>query len=197
LAQDDDLDLFPLLKRNVKNEDALKDLVRDDISEIFLFFDYDGHDPTATDEKLKKMIYKFSNETEEGKMYISYPMVESLKHVQSDMHFSELTVNAKDNVGYKEIVSKSVEKECCDLRKLTPAHWSLLLSRHCKKANYLMTDRFELPTDIIEQKDIFKEQLAKHITPANEVAVLSAFPMFIADYYGYTKLPEMIDNLKK
>lgn len=197
LNQDDDLDLFPLLKGNVKNEGALQGLVRGDISEIFLFFDYDGHDPTATDRKLEKMIYKFSNETEEGKLYMSYPMVESLKHIQSDVHFSKLTVNAKDKIGYKEIVSKSVEKDYCDLRKLTSVHWSRLLSWHCKKANYLMTDSFELPVEIIEQKYIFKKQLEKHITPESQVAVLSAFPIFIADYYGYTALPKMIEGLSK
>jgi hypothetical protein len=47
-----------------------------------------------------------------------------------------------------------------------------------------MNEEFEIPTSIHEQSSIFNQQKTKHITPSNKVAVLSAFPIFITDYFG-------------
>ena len=56
---------------------------REDFSEGYLFFDYDGHQKNLSkyDEKdaLEQMLMSFDNETENGKLYISYPMVEALR----------------------------------------------------------------------------------------------------------------------
>ncbi len=57
-----------------------------------------------------------------------------------------------------------------------------------------MVDIFELPGNIINQIDIFKIQKTKHIMPNNKIAVLSAFPIFIADYYGYSNLPLLLQK---
>ncbi|MCZ5936382.1 hypothetical protein O5264_29765, partial [Escherichia coli] len=47
MSEDEDLDVFAVLKE--KNPD-LVDLDRDSFSQLFLFFDYDGHAPAASDE---------------------------------------------------------------------------------------------------------------------------------------------------
>ena len=46
-----------------------------------MFFDYDGHAPLADDEKIKELLILFNEETSFGKLYISYPMIEALKHI--------------------------------------------------------------------------------------------------------------------
>ena len=76
---DEYLDMFSYIKAlNEQNAKVLEDYNRDDFSEIHLFFDYDGH-ATANkgkpgDEKIKEMLTYFDNETEQGKLYVSYPI---------------------------------------------------------------------------------------------------------------------------
>ena len=59
---------------------ALDGLNRDDFQEIYLFFDYDpqqnnlGLKGEDAAEVLSKLLQTFDNETENGKLYISYPM---------------------------------------------------------------------------------------------------------------------------
>ena len=58
----------------------MEGLSRDDFSEVFLFFDYDVHQTNlgkADDgDVINQMLESFDNETENGKLYISYPMVQ-------------------------------------------------------------------------------------------------------------------------
>lgn len=64
-------------------EEQLYGLSRDDFSEVYLFFDYDGHQNNLGEsddsDALEQMLISFDNETENGKLYISYPMVEALR----------------------------------------------------------------------------------------------------------------------
>ena len=96
LCDDDgETDVIELVKelsseQNTKRVDQInsidfRSLNKDDFSEIYLFFDYDGHNNNLPsdcnpNEIMKKMLETFDNETENGKMYISYPMIEAIKH---------------------------------------------------------------------------------------------------------------------
>lgn len=54
-------------------------------SQIFLFFDYDFQNRLGTQKVngiLDEMLDFFSDETENGKLYINYPMIESLKYTK-------------------------------------------------------------------------------------------------------------------
>jgi hypothetical protein len=56
---------------------------------------------------------------------------------------------------------------------------------------YWRSNRFEFPNKIIEQIKIFENQKEKYININNKVAVLSAFPMFLLDYYGVKLLKKL------
>ena len=57
------------------------------------------------------------------------------------------------------------------------------------ESNYIVNDNYTRPTDIISQKDIFEKQQAKHIgRDCPLVSVLSAFPLFLQDFYGIETL---------
>ena len=92
LHTDEDLDTFNLLKDIPINKQNLKEYKRTDFAEIYLFFDYDGHDTMADDSILIDLILKFNEETEKGKLYISYPMIESIKHISDFETFRDLKV---------------------------------------------------------------------------------------------------------
>ncbi|EIU7824648.1 hypothetical protein QU232_004249 [Vibrio vulnificus] len=187
LKNDEDLDVFHLIKSMPVNS-VLKDIKRKSISEIYLFFDYDGHDPQATDNKLKEMLNFFDEETENGKLYISYPMVEALKHIPENGTFEELVVTAKENIHYKSLVPNEIHRDYNSLKKYDIDKWKELNSLHLKKANKIVNDSFSLPNTNIEPVEIFEKQLIKHITPNNQVSVLSAFPCFLLDYYGCSNI---------
>ena len=66
----------------------MEGLSRDDFSEVFLFFDYDAHQTNLGKsddvDVINQMLESFDNETENGKLYISYPMVEALRDFEAD-----------------------------------------------------------------------------------------------------------------
>ncbi|ROW57287.1 hypothetical protein C3E80_21145, partial [Cronobacter malonaticus] len=85
----DDLDIFSLIK---ERNPELESFTRDMFSQVFLFFDYDGHSNNASDEKIRKLLDFFDEETEKGRLYISYPMIESLKCI-SDLNNEDAFYN--------------------------------------------------------------------------------------------------------
>lgn len=193
LEQDEDLDLFVLLKEIPFNQNTLSNFSRDDFAEMYLFFDYDGHATKADDQKLAALLQKFNNETDHGKLYISYPMVEALKHLHPAVDFQEVKVNAKENINYKNLV----HCEGCitfrpNLSKLTKELINEIVLQHLKKMNFIVHDNFELPHLLIDQQIIFENQLLKYINVSCEVAVLSAFPPLLLDYYGVEQMTQKL-----
>lgn len=60
--------------------------------------------------------------------------------------------------------------------------------------NLLVNDLFELSVKLESQMTIFSHQLLKHINKRSpEVAVLSAFPLYVLDYYGCDALRSKLD----
>lgn len=191
LKNDEDLELFTLLKKKLepKNTD-LQNIEKGQVSQIYLFFDYDEQSSSANDDELKNILELFDNETENGKLYISYPMVEAIKHLKENVDFRTMTAISEGK--YKEIVSNNCNNGLIDLRKLSQENWNLIINEHCKKANYIVHNNFTFPNEIIKQISIWQKQKQKYINTKNEVSVLSAFPLFLLDYYGAENLQNKI-----
>ncbi|MHC5353973.1 hypothetical protein ACYSNX_07290 [Myroides sp. LJL115] len=192
LKGDKDLDTFSLLKKIPQNKEILKGFNRDDFAEIYLFFDYDGHSTLACDSALFEMLKIFNEETDLGRLYISYPMVESIKHFSETLDFKTLQVEAKQNIKYKKIVADQCDSIYQQFSKYTFDIWKLLLTSHLNKMNYIITDSYTLPEKSITQDIIFHHQKVKYIDINSKVSVLSAFPVFMFDYFGATKFLKII-----
>jgi len=106
LKQDEFLDIFSLMKEIKYNKEILSQYKRDDFSQIYLFFDYDGHASNASNDKLEHLLDFFTEETENGKLFINYPMVESLKHIENSENFQHLTIDSKIDRSYKTHVNR-------------------------------------------------------------------------------------------
>lgn len=193
IAEDEDLDTFVLLKEKPANYDTLKSYNRDDFAEIYMFFDYDGHDSAASDFVIEKMLKLFDNETDKGKLYISYPMVEALKHIPDHDDFKDLKVPCKENIFYKNIVDKTAIKTLLKFSKYDNIIWKNIINTHLKKMNFIVNNNNVFPEYIISQYIIFNSQLEKYISVDDTVAVLSAFPVFLHDYYGNISLKQKIN----
>lgn len=192
--EDDNVDIVEVLRAREGNAESLAGISRRNVAEVFLFFDYDGHATRAADDKIAELLAHFNEETQHGKLYISYPMVEAIKHLKSDVPFENVCVAAKTNIKYKALVSQSCDPHYIQFAKLGAEHWKTVISEHCKKMQHLMDGRFALPTRYVTQNEIFEQQLDKHIRSKGEVAVLSAFPLLVADYYGVEELAKLLES---
>ncbi|PAC32593.1 hypothetical protein [Flectobacillus sp. BAB-3569] len=188
LSADEDLDMFMILKEIPRNKEILSRYSRNDFAEIYLFFDYDGHSTLANDSKLESMLRFFNEETSVGKLYISYPMVEALKHIQDEDAFRYVKVLAKKNIHYKNIVSQECKKEFVQFTSYNRDIWIILIKTHLQKLNDLINDDYIFPNTLVSQEMVFQQQLEKYINVDSTVSVLSSFPIFLLDYYGVFQL---------
>lgn len=179
---DDDpyLDIVELVREKfLKNSKILEDFERHDFFQVYLFFDYDGHATQAGDDKIERMLELFDNETESGKLYISYPMIEAYKDTTDD--FQNHCVPARKNIRYKKLLTTNY----ADPKKVTAADWCQIVVRHLKKGNFIVNGVYEAPSSISRQDEIFDAQVSKFInTEESCVGVLSGVPFFIVEYFG-------------
>ena len=208
-----DFDMVELLKeRSAENAELLKDYTRDSFAYIYLFFDYDAHSTLADDGKIEEMLAFFNNETENGLLYISYPMVEAIRHFKDLDSFKELTVKCKRancaykdsckdveaclaEPHYKQFSASDCRSDLCNINKYTNEVWQELIYAHVSKMNYLVNEQFAFPEKTELQSTIFESQLEKYINhKCPMVAVLSAFPIYVLDYFGVNTLKKKLDR---
>jgi hypothetical protein len=175
------LDIYDFLIERIEN-DPKHNVEIDELSRIYLFFDYDRHHPGASDSIIQDMLTFFDNETENGKLYISYPMGEALKDFNDDESFRDNIVPIKKKSDYKELVGKRTKYQ--DIREIDYNDWGFINLENTKKANFIVNNTYIKPSSMIPQDTIFDGQLERFINPSNQVAVLSGFPFFLIEYYG-------------
>lgn len=200
-----------------KGDETLKDIREDEVSEIYLFFDYDFQEDSRTLEennsRLSELLDYFTNETGRGKLYINYPMVESLRYTKElpDSNYWQYTVTRqkcqeekfkhqvhefsfyKSNLEYLVLTIKPADDETKIQQKANTAktNWLHLVTMNTSKANYICNDKNELPDEVNNQQDIFDSQLSKYVnTEECKVAILNAFPIFLFDYFGKKKVSD-------
>lgn len=152
--------------------------------------------------QVAEMLAIFNDETDNGKLFINYPMIEAIRYTKAlpDIHFHEYTISRIDcqNKSFKDLSQQfsdygSLDFIILDFRR-NPSkdresairkNWTLLEEQSVIKANNLCNEALSIPTekDCISQERIFEAQLSKHIIPRDEVAILSAFPLFKFSYF--------------
>lgn len=163
-----------------------------DFESIYLFFDYDFYwgKLDVKNNKITELLEYFNEETENGRLFISYPMIESIQYTKElpDSNFYNYIVKRKDSFSRK---FKKEAKAFCHYQGYAflkdADNWKHLVQQNVFKANYLTKDALSWPLnkDDVEQQSIFKAQLSKHVIPDEEVAILNAFPLFL--YYYFPK----------
>lgn len=208
-------DIVSVLRENKAGETGLfpKGVKSSDFSEIYLFFDYDFQNKSLSleemNQQIDEMLSLFCDETDNGKLYISYPMVESLCYTKElpDEHFFEYTVSRNDCIehSFKDVAAgfssygsfdfielpdqghhKPGKKEVAKVKK----NWILLVDQHALKANYVCTGNHCRPIDkaCISQRCIFSAQMSKYLCDNESIAIIGAFPLFLFDYFKEIKL---------
>lgn len=187
VADDEDLDLFELIKElnpSANKDEHLKNLRRDQIGQIYLFFDFEPKDDQFTGKNLLNMIRRFDNETELGKLFISYPMIEAIRDIDNIDEFLYRTVAISDCAGaiYKKLSADRGSHSYQDAKKIDKKGWQFLIEANLRKANILTSGEDALAL-ISDQAPLALAQLIND-SPRDPLPVLSAFPIFLADYFG-------------
>lgn len=187
VKEDADLNLPVLLKDglgNPNNRALLQDIDEDQITDIYLLFDMELQDSRYKDEKLISMLETFNDEAELGKLIISYPMIEAIRHIHCLESYLDLKINANECRGrvYKSLSVKETMAIYHDHRKITFSHWRDLIVSNISKSNYLIRNviEFSFPPSQLE----IAEFQIENINDSSQLYILSSIPFFAIDYYG-------------
>ena len=192
LKEDDfDTDIIEVLREEHEElKKQLEGISRDDFSEIYLFFDYDGHQNNLSGEDdsnvLEQMLRSFNNETENGKLYISYPMVEALRDFEEGKCGQEgwCFVPITEMGGYKFIsAARSFHPQFKDYDFTV---WKNLIEVFVMRISCLMNAQsvivYEQYVEAVNPFEIYK--MEEYEIQKQRVFILSAFPEFLVDYFG-------------
>ena len=202
-------------KRKFPEGNPLADVVDvSDVSEVYLFFDYDFQNKNISlneaNRQVEEMLGFFDNENENGKLYVNYPMLESIRCTWElpDENYWSYSVRRSECNDFKNWLTveypfyKSmdfavlpVDRKNGELRlgmvsreqkETLKKNWQYLKQQNVSKANYLCTGKNEMPArkEEVGQQFIFRNQLAKFVnTPECRVSILNAFPLFLYEYF--------------
>ena len=134
------------------------------------------------------MLNTFNEETDLGKLYINYPMVESLRDqyaFEEEKCYRRCMLDIDDIKKYKKTVHEI--KKYQDFRHLSKNDWYDLCRNSLRKLNCIIKGRYELP----ERNDLFNEltqdrlydfQKTKFIKNG-KIGIINSFPLFIYEYF--------------
>jgi hypothetical protein len=199
--RDNDYDLFRVLPFKENGiEIPVGERLDTLFSQVFLFFDYDFQNRMGTERLdiiLKDMLDYFNDETGCGKLYVNYPMVESLKYTKEmpDINYFNYVVSREDCLLHKfksnaELFAypKARGYRFINIDK-TPTeeikhNWEMLKLQNVSKANYICNDKYLMPEnkEDIAQDKLFAAMKQKYVDINQTVAILNSFPIFVFDY---------------
>ena len=186
------------------NEKPISDeLSITDFSEVYLFFDYDFQNKNLELEELnsqlREMLEFFSDETDNGKLYVSYPMIESIRYTKElpDKNYVNYVVSRTDCHDFKRLAAefsyyenfdyilfKDNEVPTKERFLMIKNHWEYLTRMNVCKANYIISGSNNIPKqkEDINQLRLFTSQKEKYVDILESVAVLNSFPLFLYEY---------------
>jgi len=210
-------DVVSVLKEKYRQDDhnpihRIKD--PSEVSETYLFFDYDiqnqNYERTLSfddlNARISALLSFFTDETRNGKLYVSYPMIEALRYTKKlpDNGYHGYVFPLSDIKDFKEEAHAfsyyknldfvsfrfgkgSGEVTASDIKRKPELwmNWISLIDQNTRKANFICNDDNSVPdkVDVISQKKIMDSQLKKYY-PREVISILSAFPLFVFDYFG-------------
>lgn len=178
------LDLLYVLREREKDEEKKK-VFDERYTDILLIFDLDPHDGNYSDDKIQKMLRYFNESSENGKLYINYPMVESFYHMRSipDPEYNNYTVSLLElkNKEYKMRVQK--ENRNHDYQKFAKSReeCSIVIRQNIEKSHLITENNMMGVLDLVEDMDIFNVQ-AKKISNEDCLYVLCTCAFYIVCY---------------
>ncbi len=208
------IDIFEFIKERDANteenkmgrmlkEQGVSDIVL--FERIYLFFDYDGQTckerfdtKILADDAIFELLEYFNNETENGRLFISYPMSEAIvdfsvctsvinkKHDLCCLFSAREKTDANNNSYKKRIGDKrrNYKKKAISCDEFEKAFDIFLKRLHFLLYNtYGVIGRDDF--DSVDSIIIHRKQKELFIDKCESVFILSAFPYFVLYHFGY------------
>lgn len=202
IKADPDLDIIELLReKSEKLADTIGERVREDFSEVYLFFDFDpqhhaGFENGFTDSvrsEITEMANFFDNETEHGKLYISYPMVEAIRDSvpASCRAFNKCYLSASEIGRYKKNTGSG--NPFAVYTQYMQEGWKHFIRVFLGRIACMSKDGFmrgsddgcytKYHSDNISPSQILAHELAL-FSNTHKLLVLSSLPEYLLDYFS-------------
>ena len=205
MEYDEGGDIVSLMRERLadRGDSTLDGIRSSDISQIFLFFDYDFQNSQLTlyeiNHRVEEMLTLFDDETDNGKLYINYPMIESIRYTKElpDEAYAGYVVSREECKDFKHlardfsayssldhILFKDGETPTKEKYLKVKDNWRYLKQMNVCKANLLTTGYPTMPVNKsdINQLAVFNAQVAQFVVPSEKVTILNSFPIFIYEY---------------
>ena len=153
-------------------------LSKNAFSAIYLIFDYDPQYQKYSDEKIRDLLNLFNNETELGKLYINYPMVEAYYHLlklpDEDYYDRKISLEGLTGKTYKKLVNAT---SCLKKNRIGNFQLCHIVMHNYNKCKIIESSYGKA----INYEAILNKQIELK-NETNEIYVLSTFPLMIIDY---------------
>lgn len=142
----DGLDIVSVL-REISGDEG-RDVLEQEFSDVYLVFDMDPQDPRYDPVRLRAAMGYFDNPTENGKLYLNYPMLESYRHLAcpDDPEYIDRAVDRQAMSRYKEVVGRECCQELRDLGRYTETEFSMIIRLNLMKADRMLGGEGRVPT---------------------------------------------------
>ncbi|MCL2322143.1 MAG: hypothetical protein FWC47_08575 [Oscillospiraceae bacterium] len=179
----DSLDLLQVLRSREK-EPNKKLLFDDKYTDILLIFDLDPQEPQFSSNKISQMQNHFNESSDNGKLYINYPMVESFYHRAEipDPNYINLIIAKDELKKYKSIVNEKSKGRSCRKFAIDKNEFNKLILLNLEKAFKILGKDIK-PLDVwieINMVKLLEKQLV--CLQSNFLYVLCTCIMYIYDY---------------
>ncbi len=166
----------------------LQNITRQQIDEVFLFFDYDAHQNNLpqnvnADDVISELFSVFDNETENGKLYISYPMIEAL-YDAVDFECRSFTNCFVPVEKFNEYKKMSGNNNPLAGKTFKINEWRTFLGIFGLRLSCLFEKTIEYSDYLKINSAIIYHEQQRVFMDTNKIFVLSALPEFIYDYFG-------------
>lgn len=162
-------------ERRLNNEHSQKQIekLQEKYTDIILIFDLDPQDPQYNPEKIINLINAFNESSENGKLYLSYPMIEAL--------FDSTEVIPRFEKGeYKKRIKDMRNELYKKFRRnnLSFSDYQNILNEQLKRANKITPYH-----DKNFHSNLFRKQDSLR-TSNKKIHVISTALFFLIDYWG-------------
>lgn len=195
MSKDRDLDIIELIREKAKLKKDMatyEKLTMGGFDEVYLIFDYDFHASQYSFEKILEMAEFFDNETENGKLYINYPMMESFKHFKSipDEDFNNYKISKEECLKYKKIVG---DVSCIKhFNDITLPILGIMIKQVLDKYGFISKKKlnnYETYLNEFSQSNLLHLQ-NKSLSKDGKIFVLNTSILWGLDYFGKDKFDE-------
>ena len=185
----EDLDVLLALKAH-ETDESKKVIFDEKYTDVLLIFDFDPQDDKFDIDKISKLMRYFNDSTENGKLYINYPMLESFYHlanireIQVDENFKNSKfspIELQKHLYKRRVVSEGTD---LDIGRMPKEMVENIMYQQACKANYILEENYEVLDDYGQEKMLMiLHKQNELLEKTGEADVLNTCSFFVLEFY--------------